>query len=242
MANTEAPQTTPLFFTYRRPSSSDLLQGDLLAKTQEIQELIRPIHPYYLKDDYTHFIVLTQSCDLVRRKNQPCKARYITLAAVRPLDVVIQREIEKHQDPFHGAGMLCSIKFRWDLKKFLERLLNNEPEYFYLQPEPVLGFADPHCAFLRLSIPIKAAPHYDPCFRARILSLTDVFQAKLGRLVGNMYSRVGTEEWVPTVERERDFEERIFEMLDRACKWVDEKRLAKAKEQVPAGLIEAGPL
>ena len=39
--------------------------------------------------------------------------------------------------------------------------------------------------------------HYETLFSARALQLTDSFQHKLGYLVGNLYSRIGTEDWVP---------------------------------------------
>lgn len=230
------------FFTYRKPDSKDLLQGDLFAKTQEVEALIRDVHPYYLKDDYTHFIALTQSCDLVRRKAKPCNSRYITIAAVRPLDLLIRRELEKYQDGFDKAGMVCSNKSRFLMIQFLGRLLNNnEPEYFYLHAEPALHFSDPHCAFLRLSISLKSELHYNTLFGARVLSLHEVFQAKLGWLVGNMYSRVGTNEWVPTVELESDFEKRIRDLLKTACVWVDDKRLALAKKSAPPNLNMTTP-
>lgn len=223
-------------FTYRNPESEDLLQGDLFKKNKEVENLIREVHPYYLKDDYTHFIALTQSCDLVRRKSKPCNSRYITIAAVRPLDILIRRELEKYQDDFDKAGMVCSDKFRFLMMQFLGRLLNNhEPEYFYLHSEPALNFPDPHCAFLRLSISVKSERHYETLLRARVLSLHEVFQAKLGWLVGNMYSRIGTDDWVPTVEAEPDFQKRIKDLLKTSCIWVDEKRLALAKKIAPPG-------
>jgi hypothetical protein len=227
-------QPQSFFFTYQKSDSKDLLQGDLFAKTREVEDLIRDVHPYYLKDDYTHFITLTQSCDLVRRKAKPCNSRYITIAAVRPLDLLIRRELEKYQDEFDKAGMVCSNKSRFLMIQFLGRLLNNnEPEYFYLHAEPALNFSEPHCAFLRLSISLKSELHYNTLFAARVLSLNEVFQAKLGWLVGNMYSRVGTDEWVPTVELESDFERRIKGLLKTVCIWVDEKKLVLAKKSVP---------
>lgn len=229
-------------FTYRNPESKDLLQGDLFAKTKEVEDLIREVHPYYLKNDYTHFIALTQSCDLVRRKTQPCNSRYITIAAVRPLDLLIRRELEKYQDDFDKAGMVCSNKVRLQMMQFLGRLLNNnEPEYFYLHSEPALNLSAPQCAFLRLSISVKSERHYETLFRARVLSLHEVFQAKLGWLVGNMYSRIGTDDWVPIVEVEPDFEKRIKDLLKTACIWVDEKRLALAKKSAPSDLHMAAP-
>jgi len=241
MTNGDPPRSATFFPAYRPSNSEHLGQGDLLAKTDAIQSIIQIVHPYYLKPDYTHFIVLTQSCDLVRRKREACKSRYITLAAVRPLSLVIQREIESYQDEFDKAGMVCSKKYRYELKQFLQRLHNyNEPEFFYLHSEPNLGFPEPQCAFLRLSVSIKSSLHYEACMQARIFSLNDVYQAKLGWRVGDMYSRVGTEDWVPGVESNEDFDERISRLLDGACKWEDDKRLTLAKTNSPPDLTQNG--
>ncbi len=131
MTNGASSASGEFFPAYREFSPEHLEQGDLLAKTDAIQSIIKIVHPYYLKSAYTHFIVLTQSCDLVRRKREACKARYITLAAVRPLNLVIQREIENYQDEFDKAGMVCSKKYRLELTQFLQRLHNySEPEFF----------------------------------------------------------------------------------------------------------------
>lgn len=241
MANGMPAASEKYFPAYKAPAAEHLEQGDLLAKTDAIKSIIEVVHPYYLKSDYTHFMVLTQSCDLVRRKKDACKSRYITLAAVRPLSLVIQREIESYQDEFDKAGMVCSKRYRLDLIQFLQRLHNfNEPEFFYLHSESNLGFPDPHCAFLRLSVSVKSLLHYDACLKARILSLNDVYQAKLGWRVGDMYSRVGTEDWVPGVESSEDFERRISKLLDGACKWEDDKRLTHAKTKSPSDLLQHG--
>ena len=73
---------------------------------------------------------------------------------------------------------------------------NKEPDYFFLSDDTSLGFPDRMVAFLKLSISLKADLHYDTCLSAKVLGLTDAFKAKLGWLVGNMYSRVGTPDWV----------------------------------------------
>lgn len=50
-------------------------------------------------------------------------------------------------------------------------------------------------AYLKLSIALKSKEHYDKCLAAKKIELADEFKAKLGWMVGNMYSRVGTADW-----------------------------------------------
>lgn len=189
-------------------------------------------------------MVLTQTCDLVRRVgsagNPTCKARYISIAAVRPISLVFQREIQKFQyTPIEAKYQLCNENYRGRIKDFIARVLNNnEPEFFYLREEPSCGLTQPHCAFLALSIPVKSELHYDKILAAKILQLEDGFQHKLGWLTGNLYSRVGTPDWVPDVCTKEDFDNTINELLDRYCLWV-EASLKKPFDRLLKSLPEA---
>lgn len=228
-------ESSSFHFTYAK-SKGDLAQGDLILKTDAVKELLQAVHPHYLKDDYTHLLVLTQSCDLVRRNGDPCKSRYVSLAAVRPLSLVIQREVERFQDEFAVSAGVCSKRVQNLLEQFVERLLNNnEDEYFYLERDRALGLHEPSCAFLRLSVAVRAEDHYDKLVAARLLSLTDVFQAKLGWLVGKMYSRVGTPDWVPDHTNETEFKRTVQEVLGSVVRWVEEDQLKLAKKSRPEG-------
>ncbi|MEW6535321.1 MAG: hypothetical protein AB1454_06835 [Candidatus Auribacterota bacterium] len=227
-----------LHFTYKEPDAKNLQQGDLLTKTSGIMALLNEIHPhYYKKSDYTHFLVLTQSCDLVRREEPSCKAKYISLACVRPLELVISREIQKKQtSECKKNGNICDNKDKEGILSFIDRLLNNnEPEYFYLEPDGYGKLTKPSCAFLRLSIAIKSVEHYDTCFNSRILSLDDTFQAKLGWLLGNIYSRVGTNDW-NDFDKEKFKKRRIEIIKNSDCKWIDGKILNK----IPSDIAKEG--
>jgi len=211
-------------FTYTKPNFDQLGQGDILDKTAGIRKILKEVHPHYLKEDYKYFIVLTQTCDLVRRDGE-CKAQYITLAAIRPFDLLIEREIRKYQkQEIERKGRLLDIAYRSKLEAFVQRLLNNnESEYFYLNEDARMDFSERCVAFLRLSIPIKAADHYVTCLEAKKVELRDDFKAKLGWLVGVIYSRVGTEDWVPHTLSAQGFRKQIKDILDRSCGWLDVK-------------------
>jgi hypothetical protein len=154
-------------------------------------------------------LVLTQSCDLARREGKPCNARYVTIAAVRPVRTAIERKIQElqHTEIERRLGF-CSKDRQAKLTQFMERLLNNnEEDYFYLHREPSIGLIDDHCAFLQLSIALKVHLHYGTLLAARILSLKESFQHKLGYLVGSLYSRVGTEDWLEKQQQAIQFQE-----------------------------------
>lgn len=87
-----------MHFTYSEPQG-DLKQGDLLRRTSSLEDLLRDVHPHYKeKQANKYFIVLTQSCDLVRRtSHDPCKSRHLSLAPVRPLSLLLERYLAENQ-------------------------------------------------------------------------------------------------------------------------------------------------
>jgi len=175
---------------------SELMQGDVLQRTPELNAILQTVHPHYNDLKNRYFMVITQSCDLVERKSGYAKAPYIALAPVRSIDLVI----DKYIVDFQKSGINTEVpiireKFRNKLSEALERLFNNnDPHYFYLDATNT-GLSVDCATFLRLSISVKTPLHFDTCRSAKILQLTPGFQAKLGWLVGQLYSRVATDDW-----------------------------------------------
>lgn len=213
-----------MHFTYEEAASeTDLMQGDVLQKTPDLNEVLRAVHPHFFQHPKNlFFMVLTQSCDLVRRgKNFSCKAPYITIAPVRSLDFVVERQVAQ-LDAVNIKAQLPVVgnKARNKLNDFLGRLLNNnEPGYFYLDAEGTPLGRD--CvALLNLSIAIKSDLHLDKCLTAKLLQLTDTFQAKLGWLVGQLYSRVGTQDMDSAQANKK-----IAAAVRDAAIWVDDGKV-----------------
>jgi hypothetical protein len=225
-----------LHFTYRDPDRSSLKQGDILKKTPELLALISEVHPHYANDDYLYFQVLTQSCDLVRRNGEKCKTRYITLAAVRSLDLVISRVLEKITETIEFEGKLfCSDVHKRMLEDFVNKLLNNnDTNHFFLQAETEHELDRHCCTQLHLSISIRAYEHYDVCLNGKILELQENFRAKLGWLVGNLYSRVGTEDYVPSaIPDQEQYKEYVNNLLNGYVAWLPSADFSQFKKQAP---------
>lgn len=148
--------------------------------------------------DCRGFLVLTQSCDLVRRSGR-CAAKFVTLAAVKQIDLALIAELAHIQDEVERNGQFISQRSRNRLDQFIDRVLdNNEDGLFFLREEQRWGVSENWCAFLPLTatlpltLPPKHKPSYLCCLNARIVGINGVFQAKLGALTGNMFARVGT--------------------------------------------------
>lgn len=185
-------------FTYKcRPDTSSLCQGDLIQVTEDIKPILADIHPYFLKDRYKYFMVLTQSCDLVRRNGSKCKTPFIVLATVQTFSeffdelLITDRCAERV-----GNLLLMDAKKKDRAYQLLERIYNNtEPDYFFLYKDESLDFPESMIASLKVTIVLKSDLHYESCLKAKKMELSDEFKAKLGWLVGNIYSRVGTTDW-----------------------------------------------
>lgn len=206
-----------LHFTYAELDRSQLMQGDIVKRTEEVERILEHVHPHYFRQaDYRFFAVLTQSCDLVRRTGGKCSSRYITLSAARPARVAIERELRRQQfDSLEERFGFCSEARREKVSQFVEQLLNNNaPNYFFLRQQPDLGLPEDHCIFLQLSVALKSELHYEALLAAKILQLNESFQHKLGFLVGTSYSRVATRDWVPDLVDAERFQQEIRSRVD----------------------------
>ena len=218
-----------MHFTYSSNPSEDLSQGDVLDRRPEFEDILEEVHPHYKDTKNTHFMVLTQTCDLVRRGGNNCSARYISIAAVRRLSTAYERELHnKLLFPYESLPPIVDTKAKSHLDLFLRRLFNNnEPNYFFLAKEPAAGFPSHSCAFLRLSIALKAEMHYGTLLGCRILQLDEPFQAKLGWLVGQLYSRVGTQDWPA-----HELRTQVKNTHDKEAIWVDPRSARKLKREI----------
>lgn len=208
-----------IHFTYKdTPNMLSLCQGDVLKPTVELKNILQDIHPYFLNEKYKYFIVLTQSCDLVRRGNSSCKTPYITLAAITSFNDFYDACLKKKKFAEEMNGLLLmDTKQKTKAFQLLERLYNNtESDCFFLYKDEGLSFPESMVATLKVSIALKSEMHYDVCLKAKVLELSDEFKAKLGWLVGNIYSRVGTTDW-ESVMSESERQQMLLDELNSHC-------------------------
>ncbi len=192
---------------------SDLRQGDILEPTEEMSNLFKKFLPYFTHEKYLGFLILTQSCDMVRRKDRgnKCNASHISLSAIRSLQEVIS---DSYQERF---GFLAPGIYAQHMKKSVrdlaERLINqneNALGLFYLHEDGDSGITVHSVATLRVAISFRAAEHYHTLKKARVGRLSKEFRPKLGWMVGNLFSRVGVTDWKEISEEE---EQNIEEMI-----------------------------
>ena len=111
-------------------------------------------------------------------------------------------------------------------------LNNNDKNFFFLKASIEDDLYEDSCAFLHLAITIKAE-HYEKCLQSKRLELTDNFKSKLGWMVGNLYSRVGTEDYVPAALPDQEaFDRLIDDILKNYILWVPLTEFQMVKKEI----------
>ena len=176
---------------------ADLEQGDFLAVTPELTNLLGEVHAHFTDEKYLGFLITTQSCDLVRRGRKPAKSPYVSIAAIRSLRSTFPRLLAIECSPIQRGLPIFSSNRKSDARKLLSRIFNqNEAAMglFYLHPDNEAGIGDACVAMLRVTVSLRVE-HYERLVRARRVRLTPAFQAKLGWLLGNLYGRAAAPDW-----------------------------------------------
>ena len=198
-------------FVFRDPNSlkKDWLgQGDVIVRTPEVTDVLMQAHQNYAEAPlYSHFVVMTQSCDLVRRRDD-FNASYITIAAAKPFKETMEEFFKMRTRKLNGADFSFYSKSEVPKgQQLLERFLNNtESEYFFLPSAGHPRIPSDLLVYLRLSIALRKE-HYDVLASSKVAELDDIFQAKLGWMKGNIYSRIATPdfwEWEANPKKIRD--------------------------------------
>jgi hypothetical protein len=230
-----------IHFTYKQnPDMKSLCQGDVLCKTADLMAILKDVHPYFQNDEYKYFMVLSQSCDLVRRDGRKCKTPYITIAAVRDYSEFLERTLISNGYAENYKGLLLvETRVGQQISNLVERVYNNtEPDYFFLYKEETLGFPKSMIAYLKVSIALKSEMHYQKLLEAKLLELSDEFKAKLGWLVGNMYSRVGTTDWESIVSAS-DRKQMIEDDIHAHCIIGSKEQLKQLKKKLVEGNLDS---
>ncbi len=236
MSTMKSPK--PTWFTYKPfDRGDDLSQGDILQPTKSVRKIFEDVHPHFLDAKYTAFLVLTQTCDLVRRKKRKCAARYINLAVVRPLQEILLNLLDRECTKIEITGKTVEGGYIKESKSkandLLERILNQNEQrmgIFYLHQDAAVKIREPSVALLQVSIAVKAQEHYDALVDALCGRLMDEFRDRLGWLVGNLYSRVATKD-VPG-EVKDDLIKRFLprDYADDAPFWIPESNVHQAEK------------
>lgn len=221
-----------MHWSYIEPEGSNLAQGDILLPTNDIRNILQYVHKWFVDPKYLGFMVLSQTCDMVRRNGGLCKTPYVNIGVIRPLRQVWLSLVETTCE--HVAGRYFLASSQGKAKSLIERIINQNEEklgLFYVHQDVGLGIGEPSVAMLRVSIALQSSIHYDALLDARRGSLEPNFAARLGWLCGNLYSRVGVPDWSEDAQRRKAASQIVDSFFDPddecAPVFKDSRRLAK---------------
>lgn len=215
---------------------SDLHQGDVIYPSECMQEILKDVHGHFTDNKYVAFLILTQSCDLVRgRRGTSCKSNYINIAVVRNLKDVLPKLLDQVNcrratvENREVEGIYIEEDKR-KAKQLLQRIFNQNEQalgIFYLPENAQVRIAFPSVALLQVSIALRASDHYETLVESRVGRLNEIFRCRLGWLIGHLFSRVATEDWPGYIIREMTNKE-----MDRlSVEWISEANIAEVKKK-----------
>ena len=186
--------TIPPYIYEDRSAEPSLLQGDILKVDGQFREYFDEFYPAIKPSDgkIQYVMILTQSCDLVKAEKRKPKLSHINVCLVRRLDSVIKRLISDDIKPLEVGNKKILARDALDqLKDKLSKLLNNTDQktHFFLPKQS--PFKEDMVAVLPLSFSFRT-DHYDLLIENRVLGIKPEFQAKVGHIIGQLYSRIGT--------------------------------------------------
>lgn len=227
-----------IFVEGNKRDDSTLMKGDLLEKTEFLERVLEKeyVGTNKLLLDSEYFVVLTQSCDLVRLKKNP-KSPFITIASVQHLESALNDHTSKIKDQNIDSQLnICNLSYRTQTLQYLERLLNNSEKSHYCLPvECHSNFSKDYCIVLNLSVAISSE-YYNRCLEAKIGQMEEIFAAKLGWMAGNQFSRVATPDIDELIDNTKGgssfksvFMERVF---SSATIWLSTHQIKELKKLI----------
>lgn len=218
-------------------AEDDLEQGDILRPTSSLRAVFDEVHPHFSNDKYLGFVVVTQSCDLVRRRGAP-KASYVSLAVIRPLVQVANQIFSAVAEPLVDLPATFRLSKKVEAKRLVQRIVNQNEQglgLFYLHQDADSGIGENSVVFLRVTVSLRA-DHYGKLVEARAGRLATEYRAKFGWLVGNLYNRPATRDWADFPDGDRKFKKLIDEHTSEQVPghgpvWIDDELVQEATKR-----------
>jgi hypothetical protein len=220
---------------YREPNSLPereerwLRQGDIIDLQKLITSGALDGHQEYIKQGsefFCGFCVLTQTCDLVRETEE--EAQQLQQKRGKPN----KRGTPRQPVEFIGLAMIRRLRYvlnkthisdsdaRRDTRQFLKTIINhnyNKSGYFFLHQndEQDRYIGEDWVVDLRTIFSLVSDYHYTQIIDSRLLCLNEVYANKLGWMVGYLFSRIATPEWIDfkMPHTEDQFVDTIFDQL-----------------------------
>ena len=231
-------ENKPKYSLYQKNNpakSEDLQQGDIIANNEEVRDLINQFYRHNSYLECVAYIIITQSCDLARHDGEACKTSYINLVPILPFEDVFLSLLEKVCRNYKIKERLYSAKGgKSKANELIESICSQNAwalGVFFLHANLDVKIPMDSLALLQVSYAFPANDSYDTFRKSRNGRLDAAFQGRLGWLVGNLYSRIGTPNYP-----EEGYKQ-IIELLmssdednSKIPRWINKRQLKRIRD------------
>lgn len=187
-----------------------LSQGDIIFLNDQLKTVF--LEHFKVEFDPEFLMVLSQSCDLVKRGNRAPKINHIILSLVRPFRNYI-KHVVKDLSPVKIGNDVTLIKDNdFDsLRQKVFDLINNanaKTNLFLPEQEP---FEEHMVAVFNTVYPLRFREQYDLLLENRVLSLNNDYKAKVGDIFSTLFDRVVVTELTDSKDWDK---KKLFSFID----------------------------
>ncbi len=188
----------PLQILNTEQDTQSLFQGDIIFLNDVIRgNLISLYQDRVNKAEFA--IILTQSCDLVKRSElgNKCKAQLIHMGLLSAFDDYFFNDLSKYCEKglFENKVRIIDEGKAQKLQNSLEKLLNNNNnDHFFIPEDSGKGLTSHYIVDLRDQC-LLSYEYFEEILRNKRCELEEIFRAKLGYMVSQLFSRIGTKDW-----------------------------------------------
>ena len=221
----------------------DLQQGDIIENQEEVCGIVNNAYPQFSGSEYDAFLVITQSCDLVRRYGKPCKSKYINLVPIQPLEEIFLSLLDRVCDRFKINCRLYSARGKSNAIQLIESICNQNAwalGVFFFHSDIDVKIPVDSVGLLQVGFAVPSESHYyDKLAKARSGRLNVAFQSRLGWLVGNLYSRVATPDFPKSNQQEvMDYLMSSNKNNKNLPQWLNKGQLEKLKSSTRTEIMD----
>ena len=176
-----------------------LFQGDIIEVTGLFRLRFKAYYPAITHEPCSkkYAMVLSQSCDLARRKqNDEIKKpnlNHLVLCLIRPMNRTIEFELDHSgvNKSESGLYLLNNPRYAAATQKISRLINNSESKNLFFLPKKKGALDEESVAILNLTYAFRTSC-YDEILKNRVASLMPEFRAKIGFLLADYYGRVAT--------------------------------------------------
>ena len=222
-------------------ATDELKQGTIFSikniafdsKDRKTKLQFQEIYPEVNIDNIDYGIILSQSCDLVRRNKNPLpKTPYITIALLEPIEKFIEQKfpktieklVQEYSVQYENYRIINKEDLLSKISEKCSKLFDNrETFYFFISIELEKTLTKMFYVNLVKTFPFKAM-HYETFAKNAKYELNTAFANKLGDMLSYIYGRVGVENY------DKKQMEHLLNLMNEKLISVSQKKVGQIKD------------